>query len=323
MSGSLSSDRLVEAQRTEAPTQSSVLGPRSSFARWWKAARPRTLSASVAPMLVGTAAVLPEAFSPVRFLLALAGSVAIQAGTNMLNEHFDHVQGLDLTRDRRADMVVQTGEMAHGALFRGGVVAMLLGALCGLVLVYLTGPVLLVVGMLSVFAGYAYTARPFALGYRALGEVTVFIFMGPVIVMGAAFVQTERWSWEALLLSIPVGMLVTAILHVNNIRDMADDLANGKRTLANVFGRRVATGEYWFLVPGSYAILALLILGGVAAWPALPPLVTLPVAVRLARQARSGSGVGTLDRLLVSTAKLHLRFSVLLALGLVASAMLD
>ena len=323
MGGSLSSDRLIETQETESPTQSSVLSPQSSLARWWKATRPRTLSASIAPVLVGTAAVLPEAFSLVRLLLALAGSVAIQAGTNMLNEHFDHVQGLDLTRDRRADMVVQTGEMAHGALFRGGVVAMLLGALCGLVLVYLTGPVLLVVGMLSVFAGYAYTARPFALGYRALGEVTVFIFMGPVIVMGAAFVQTERWSWEALLLSIPVGMLVTAILHVNNIRDMADDLANGKRTLANVFGRRVATSEYWFLVPGSYAILVPLVLGGVAPWPALLPLVTLPVAVRLARQARSGSGVGTLDRLLVSTAKLHLRFSALVALGLVASALLD
>src|SRR3712207_2301116 len=110
---------------------------------WWKATRPRTLGASVAPVLAGTAAVLPDAFSPLRFVLALLGAMAIQAGTNMLNEHFDHIQGLDLTRERRADMVVQTGQLGHGALFRGGIVAMLLGAACGLILVTLTGPVLL------------------------------------------------------------------------------------------------------------------------------------------------------------------------------------
>ena len=290
---------------------------------WWKATRPRTLSASVAPVLVGTAAALPEAFSLPRFLLALLGSVAIQAGTNMLNEHFDHVQGLDLTRQRRADMVVQTGELAHGALFRGGVVAMALGALCGLALVALTGPWLLLVGVLSVLAGYAYTARPFALGYRALGEVTVFLFMGPVIVGGAAYVQTERWPGEALLLSIPAGMLVTAILHVNNVRDMADDLANGKRTLANLLGRRAATAEYWLLMPGSYVVLALLVLGGVARLPALLTLVTLPAAVRSAIDIRASSGVGTLDQLLVRTARLHLRFCALLALGLALAVLVD
>jgi 1,4-dihydroxy-2-naphthoate octaprenyltransferase len=201
---------------------------RTPHSLWWKAARPRTLSASVAPVLAGTAAALPT-FGLIRFLLALAGSVAIQAGTNMLNEHFDHVQGLDLTRERRADMVVQTGQLPHGALLRGGIAAMAIGVLCGLALVALTGPVLLLVGVLSVLAGWAYTARPLALGYRALGEVTVFVFMGPVIVIGAAFVQTEGWSRTAVLLSIPVGMLVTAILHVNNIRDMADDLANGRQ----------------------------------------------------------------------------------------------
>ena len=290
---------------------------------WWKATRPRTLSASVAPVLVGTAAALPEAFSLARFLLALLGSVAIQAGTNMLNEHFDHVQGLDLTRQLRADMVVQTGEMAHGALFRGGVAAMALGALCGLALVALTSPWLLLVGVLSVLAGYAYTARPFALGYRALGEVTVFLFMGPVIVGGAAYVQTERWPWEALLLSIPAGMLVTAILHVNNVRDMAEDRAHGKRTLANLLGRRAATVEYWLLVPGSYVVLALFVLGGVAPWPALLTFVTLPAAVRSGIDVRASSGVGTLDQLLVRTARLHLRFCALLALGLALTVLVD
>lgn len=287
---------------------------------WWKATRPRTLSASVAPVLVGTAAALPEAFSLARFLLALLGSVAIQAGTNMLNEHFDHVQGLDLTRERRADMVVQRGELPHGALFRGGVAAMLFGSLCGLVLVAQTGPGLLLLGVLSVLAGYAYTARPFALGYRALGEVIVFTFMGPVIVLGAYYVQTETWSGRALLLSVPIGLLVAAILHVNNIRDMADDLANGKRTLANLLGRRVAGYEYLALTLGSYLVLGGLVLAGVAPWPVLAALVTLPAALRLARNVGVAGGVLRLDRLMVGTFRLHLGFGLLVALGLIMDA---
>jgi 1,4-dihydroxy-2-naphthoate octaprenyltransferase len=301
-------------------TQPSTLSPQHPLRIWWKATRPRTLGAAVAPVLVGSMLALPDGFSVVRFLLALVGAVAIQAATNMFNEHFDHVQGLDLTRERRADMVVQTGELAHNAIFRYGVLTMALGAACGLVLVALTGPALLVIGVLSVAAAYFYTARPVALGYRALGEVTVFTFMGPVIVMGAYFVQTKQWTWPAFFVSVPVGMLVTAILHVNNIRDMTDDLANGKRTLANLFGRRVAVVEYGLLVPGAYAVLLVLVLAGVVAWPSLLALVTLPVAVRLWRIAATGSGVRVLDGLLVQTAKLHVRFSALLAIGLLLDA---
>jgi 1,4-dihydroxy-2-naphthoate polyprenyltransferase len=286
---------------------------------WYRATRPRTLGAAYAPVLVGTAVALPV-FAFERFLLALVGAVAIQAATNMFNEYFDHIQGLDLTRPRRADMVVQTGDLPYAALFRGGVVAMAVGALCGVALVALTNWSLLVVGLLSVFAGYAYTAKPFSLGYRALGEATVFVFMGPVIVMGAAFVQTERWTWQALLVSLPVAMLVTAILHVNNIRDMADDLANGKRTLANLLGRRVAVYEYLLLVPGAYVVVAVLIVTGVAGWPALLTMVSAPIAIRLGRVAAAGEGVDVLDGLLVQTAKLHVRFSLLLALGLAIDA---
>ncbi|MGH2587596.1 MAG: prenyltransferase, partial [Dehalococcoidia bacterium] len=166
----------------------------------------------------------------------------------------------------------------------------------------------------------AYTARPLALGYRALGEVTVFLFMGPVIVVGAAYVQVEGWSTTAFLLSIPVGLLVTAILHVNNIRDMADDLANGKRTLANLLGRGAATVEYRLLVLGSYILLAVFVIVGARPVLALVAVLTLPAAVRLSALVSEGSGVGALDRMMVSTAKLHLRFSVLLAVGLAAEA---
>lgn len=287
---------------------------------WYRATRPRTLSAAAVPVLAGTALALPQAFAPHRFLLALLGAVAIQAGTNMLNEHFDHVQGLDRTRPRRADMVVQTGLLPPEALLRGGVVAMLVGALCGLALVAQTGPALLLVGVLSVFAGYAYTARPLALGYRALGEVTVFVFMGPVIVMGAHFVQTERWTGQAFLLSVPIGLLVAAILHVNNVRDMAYDRAHGKRTLANLLGRRAAGYEYRLLVLGAHALLPVLVAAGVLPPPALLALLTLPRALRLVRALGTTSGVLPLDGVMVGTAKLHRNFGVLLAIGLVVDA---
>ncbi len=117
---------------------------------WYRATRPRTLSASYAPVLAGSALALPEDFHVFRFLLALAGAVAIQAATNMLNEHYDHVQGLDQSRPNRPDQVVKTGILDPGALLWGGVVAMGVGALCGLALVVMTGPSLLVLGVLSV-----------------------------------------------------------------------------------------------------------------------------------------------------------------------------
>lgn len=307
-------DRVVE-------TRGDGDGPAGRLRAWYRATRPRTLSASVTPVLAGTALALPEAFAPYRFLLALAGAVAIQAGTNMLNSHFDHVQGLDHSRPRRADMVVQTGVLPAEALLRGGLVAMLVGALCGLALVAQTGPDLLLVGALSVFAGYAYTAWPFALGYRALGEVTVFVFMGPVIVMGAYFVQTERWTWPAFLLSLPLGLLVAAILHVNNVRDMAYDRTHGKRTLANLLGRRAAGYEYALLVLGAYALLPVLVATGVLPPLALLALLTLPRALRLVRALGVSSGVLPLDGVMMGTAKLHRDVGLLLALGLLLDAL--
>lgn len=309
------------AERRSHDESAPPVAGRRLLRTWVRATRPRTLSAAVAPVLVGSALALGDGFRIERFLLALLGSVAIQAGTNMLNEHFDHVQGLDLTRPRRADMVVQTGEIGHNALFWGGTAAMLLGALCGVILVLLTSPVLLVIGVLSVLAGYAYTAKPVALGYRALGEVTVFTFMGPVIVMGSYFVHTERWTGEAFLLSVPMGLLVAAILHVNNIRDMADDRANGKRTLANLLGRRAAGYEYLFLTVGSYLLLAAVALAGAVPLLSLLTLVSLPVAVRLARAVATTGGVLPLDRVMIGTARLHLIFGVLLALGLLLDAL--
>jgi 1,4-dihydroxy-2-naphthoate octaprenyltransferase len=295
--------------------------PASGFGAWYRAVRPRTLSASVSPVLVGSALALGEGFSVLRFVLALLGSVAIQAGTNMLNEHFDHVQGLDLTRPRRRDQVVQTGVLAPRALLWGGVAAMVVGSLCGLALVALTGPALLAIGVLSVLAGYAYTARPLALGYRALGEVTVFVFMGCVIVMGAHYVHTERWTWQAFFLSIPMGQLVAAILHVNNVRDMAYDRANGKRTLANVLGRRAAGWEYALLVPGAFVTLAVLLVVRVLPWTAALALLLLPAAVRLTRAIMQTEGVFPLDRVMIGTARLHLRFGLLLAAGLAWDAL--
>ncbi len=292
---------------------------------WYRAARPRTLSAAMSPVLAGSmlAPAVTGDFYPLRFLLALAGSVAIQAATNMLNEYFDHVQGLDNSRPQRADQVVKTGVLQPRALLRGGMLTMLFGALCGLALVAQTELVLLVIGVLSVLAGYFYTAKPLALGYRALGEVTVFIFMGPVIVMGSAFVHTLDWTLGALLLSVPLGLLVTAILHVNNVRDMEFDRAHGKRTLANLLGRRVAAIEYVLLILAGYPVLVAGVLLGDIPAAALLALVTLPSAAKLARDfnTTATAGVFPLDGFMIRTAKLHRNFGYLAAAALLVEAM--
>jgi 1,4-dihydroxy-2-naphthoate octaprenyltransferase len=301
-------------------TQPSTLSPQHPLRIWWKATRPRTLGAAVAPVLVGSMLALPDGFSVVRFLLALVGAVAIQAATNMFNEHFDHVQGLDLTRERRADMVVQTGELAHNAIFRYGVLTMALGAACGLVLVALTGPALLVIGVLSVAAAYFYTARPVALGYRALGEVTVFTFMGPVIVMGAYFVQVEHLTWAAFYASVPVGILVANILHANNLRDIRNDRSRGKVTISTMVDRPVADYILWALVIGAFAVVAVCVAtGSLTAWTLLVA-GAIPAAASTLAMLREQDPM-RLNLLVRNSARLHMHFGALLALGLVIEAL--
>jgi 1,4-dihydroxy-2-naphthoate octaprenyltransferase len=202
---------------------------------WLLAARPATLPAAVVPVLVGTAAAVGggAAPRPGPFVGALAAAVLIQVGTNLANDYFDYRKGADTIARLGPTRVTQSGLVAPSTVRAATALTFGLAALIGLYLVWVGGWPILVVGLLSILSGIAYTGGPWPLGYHGLGDLFVFVFFGVVAVTGSAYLQTGQLEPFALLASVPVGMLVTAILVVNNLRDVETDRAAGKRTLAD------------------------------------------------------------------------------------------
>lgn len=279
------------------------------------AARVRTLPAAVAPVLVGTAlAVTQGVFRPGALLAALCGAILIQVGTNLSNDYSDARRGAD-TEDRLGPVRVTAGGLvpprtvllAAGLTFAAAV-------LCGLYLVAVAGWELLVLGVLSILAGVLYTGGPRPYGYEGLGEVFVFLFFGLVAVAGSTFAQLERWPWEALAFAVPVGLLATAILVVNNVRDLDGDRRAGKRTLAVRLGRAPARALYAALVLGAFAALAPMAVL-FSPWVLLP-LLGLPLAVRLVATVREHVDGPTLNAALARTGLLQLGFCLALAAGI-------
>lgn len=171
------------------------------------------------------------------------------------------------------------------------------------------------IGIVAVLVGFFYTAGPFALAYVGLGEVAVFIFMGPMIVIGAYYVQMQQLSLPVLLISLPIGFLVAAILHANNLRDLDNDRKVGKRTLATVLGRTGANIEYYVLIIGTYLSLLVVVVVGIAPWVTLITVLTIPTAFRLMRIVAAETEPHALQPVLRQTAKLHMQFGMLLVMG--------
>ena len=290
---------------------------------WLLALRPVSFTASVIPVLVGTAIAAEDNFRPLLFVLALLGSVAIHAGTNLVNDYFDHVKGTDNAESLGPSGVIQQGVLSPRAVLTGGIVCFVIGAAVGLAITAMTGWPVLALGVASVLAGYFYTASPFSLAYRGLGEVVVFVFMGPVIVMGAYYVQVERFTWEAFVASLPIGLLVAAILHANNVRDIENDRKNGKWTLAALAGRPLADYEFIALTLGAYGVVIAMTIAGSAPWPVLVTMITLPLAVQLVRMEMGARSARALNGVLAQTAGLHMVFGALLALGFAVAVWAD
>jgi len=287
---------------------------------WIMAARPRTLPAAVAPVLVGTALAVTERDLRVGgFIAALLGAIFIQVGTNLSNDYSDARRGAD-TEDRLGPVRVTAGGLVPP---RRVLVATYLSfaaaVLCGVYLIALAGPVLLAIGAASILAGVLYTGGPRPYGYEGLGEVFVFLFFGLVAVTGSYFVQAEQVTWEAFALAVPVGLLAAAILVVNNVRDLETDRRAGKRTLAVRLGRRRTRALYGVMVYGAF-VSALIpwALGSLSAWLALV-LVLTPAAVFLVRTVTGHADGPTLNTALARTGMLQLGFCVLLSAGLLAS----
>ncbi|KRT76078.1 MAG: 1,4-dihydroxy-2-naphthoateoctaprenyltransferase, 1,4-dihydroxy-2-naphthoate octaprenyltransferase [Armatimonadetes bacterium CSP1-3] len=284
---------------------------------WWRAVRPFSFTASVTPVLVGSAVAYHDGlFDLVRFGVTLVASVAIHAATNLINDYYDHLRGVDTAESIGPSGVIQQGLLAPRAVLLGGLTLFALGGLLGLWLVAVVGWPILAIGAASVLAGYAYTGGPLPLGYIGLGDLTVFLFMGVVIVVGAYYVQAGTVSAAAVWASLPIAALVAAILVVNNLRDIEDDRAKGKRTLATFIGRRGARLEYLLLLLLAYASVALGVALRVLPAPTLIVLLTLPRALANWRVIRESTDALTLTRGGVrETARLHQRLGVLLAIA--------
>lgn len=289
----------------------------SSPARaWLLAARPRTLPAAIAPVVVGTALALRDgAFAPGAAVAAILVALLLQIGANFANDVFDFKRGADTAERLGPTRVTQGGLIAPDRVLAATVGVVVLAALAGLYLVLRGGWPILLLGGAAIIATFAYTGGPFPLGYNGLGEVFVLIFFGFVAVAGTYYVQALHLSGLALAAAIPIGALVTNILVVNNLRDLDTDRKAGKRTLAVRLGREATRAEYLLLFTIAYLTPpALMLAGALSPW-ALLPLLTIPLAARLVRQTRQEVG-RALNKTLVGTAQLELLFSVLFAIGI-------
>lgn len=296
----------------------------ASLGAWLRAVRYHSFTSSVIPILTGSALALVDGRVSWPLILAmLVAAVICHAGANMANDYFDDKKGVDNENNLGPHKVIQLGLLTANQVRNGMIVAFALATLIGVYIVLQTDWKVFVLALASLGAAIFYTAGSKALGYIALGEVTVFFFMGPAMVCGAYYVLTESVSWSSLLLSIAIGALSAATLHANNLRDIQHDRAAGKTTLATILGRDRSATEYLIWVAASYLSVLFTLLVDRSLWPVLLIVLTIPTAIRLVELARTGTDTPALNRLLRKTAGLHLRFGSLLVAGLLVRAALD
>jgi 1,4-dihydroxy-2-naphthoate octaprenyltransferase len=284
------------------------------------AARVRTLPASIAPVLVGTAlAGYAGIFHPLRFLAALVGAVFIQVGTNLSNDYSDARRGAD-TEDRLGPVRVTAGGLVPPRrVLVATYVSFGVAVGAGAYLIAVAGWQLLIVGAASILAGVLYTGGPRPYGYEGLGEVFVFLFFGIVAVAGSFFVQVKHLDWEAFALAVPVGLVASAILVVNNVRDLDTDRRAGKRTLAVRLGRTRTRVMFAVILYLAYLLTPVTwIFGPLSPWLFLPWL-TLPLAATIVRTVRNRTDGASLNEALARTGMLQLVFCMLLSAGLLLS----
>jgi 1,4-dihydroxy-2-naphthoate polyprenyltransferase len=289
---------------------------------WVMAARPRTLPAAIAPVLVGTAAAV-YVFDDLRwgaFVAALIGSVFIQIGTNLANDYSDARRGADTVERLGPVRVTAAGLVAPRRVLIATWLAFGVAVAAGIYLTTVAGPVILAVGVASILAGVLYTGGPRPYGYAGLGEPFVFLFFGLVAVNGSYFVQLERLDWLPFGLSLAVGCLVTAVLVVNNVRDIETDRRAGKRTLAVRIGRPAARRLYVALLALAYTALLLTLAAEGGPWEAAVGLVSLALVPAAAHPVLTRTDGPALNGALARTGALLALFGLAVSAGLVLAA---
>ena len=291
----------------------------------WEVIRPFSFTASVIPVAAGGALAFADGqFNLGLFLLALLGGVLLHIGTNVTNEIYDVRKGIDTITSPRASHAILKGRMSERAAYALALGAFAAAAAVGVALILARGWPIVALGLAGLAGGYFYTAPPFEYKFRALGLPLVFLLMGPLMTLGSYFAVSGRWSPVALVLSLPIGLLVAAILHGNEWRDIREDTRAGIVTLSARIGREWAHYSYLGLTLGAYMVLALAVVAGTLPPATLLAVLSLPLLVVVVRAAELGASgqaraIAMID---LQTARLHAAFGALLVAGVVLAAII-
>lgn len=292
-----------------------VLPPRTAR-MWIQAVRPFSFTASIVPVLLGTAVAAAQGmFDPWVFLLTAVAAVAIQGAANLFSDYFDYRGGYDTPESFGGSGVLIRGILLPSEVFLGGLVLLLLSAGIGVFLATTRGSTLLLLGGVGVLGAYFYSGRPVAYKYRALGDPVIFLLFGPLMALGAYFVQARAMGLMPVLYALPVGCLVTAILHVNNMRDIPFDARGGGVTVARLLGLRGSQLVLDGLVLSAYGLVLAGVATGTFVRGTALTLLSAPLAWGLLRRVRGATGPRDLVQVDVATARLHLVFGLLLVVG--------
>jgi 1,4-dihydroxy-2-naphthoate polyprenyltransferase len=297
-------------------TETAIPARPTGFKAWLLAARVSTLPAAATPVIVGTAVGAGIAsFKVGPFIGAFLAAVLIQIATNFANDYADHARAADTPDRLGPTRATSAGLISPEAMKRATFLTFGLAMLIGVYLITVGGWPILVIGILSILFGLAYTGGPFPLAYNGLGDVAVFIFFGLIAVGGSSYLQTGTLDGLAIAAAVPIGLLITAILVINNLRDIHTDARAGKRTLAVIIGERATRVQYIsFLVIAYLFPIGLWLMGSAGPWVMLSWL-SLPLGFTLARMVGRGLSGRPLNLVLKRTGQLLLLYGVLLAIG--------
>ncbi len=297
----------------------------SVLALWWQAVRPFAFTVSVIPPVLGAVIALIDnpgvKFDIFHFILAGLGCMSAHAGANLLSDFFDYRARVDREGTFGSSGLLVAKIMTPRQIFAGGWIAMAVAAVIGAYLVYMTPDGTFLVWLIAIGGAFGvfYTAKPVEFKYKALGDVAVFVSFGPAMVLGAYYVQTHRSSWLPVLYAVPVGLLVDAILHSNNLRDIANDKVAKIRTMPIIIGERRAKAMYYGLVFGAYATTLALVAFARLTPFSLIVFLSFPMALKVTNMVRHKSDLPIAKFAMIdaATAQLHLIFGVLMVFALV------
>ncbi len=297
----------------------------SGIALWWRAVRPFSFTVSVIPPILGTVlAILGNPGLEInwfRFILTVIGCVTVHSGANLLSDYYDYKVRVDREGTYGSSGLLVDKIMHPGQILKGGVIAISVALGIGLYLVFVTPNPVFLLGVIFIGGIFAvfYTANPFAFKYNALGDIAVFISFGSAMVLGAYYVQVHFFSWAPVLYALPIALLVDAILHSNNLRDIDNDEAVDIKTIPILVGEKVSKWMYYGLILGAYILILILIV-----WAGLPMLslltfLSFPLAVKLVRMVRDKEKIPKKQFAMIdaATAQCHLTFGALMIISII------